>query len=749
MKLFRYILAICIFANLSLAQNTVTVRNTGVLYGPGTNIFRANTNLLTEAIGGLVGPTGPQGPEGPQGEKGDKGDQGDVGPQGAQGPKGDTGDTGPQGPVGPTGPSGSVNGTIGKLPKFVSATAVTNSTTLSESGNTVTLAGNLTVSTNVVIGESISVTNALTAFNVVGNLTATKGDLPSTVRANGGTRGGIVFGSTSGSRAETTLTGQALGTSDFSVVTAFRTATVVPTAIQYIVALREDANNHIELTYRTDGSLQLACTKAGVSVLTSFHATFLSTYSGQAIAVGFTRSGTTITGVINGSQVVSASNASADISFTAAAQYSIGGYVALAPYTSRIYWAPIYNRLLTTAEIAEAGLYGISAADEWGSQTPVYTSDFSAGADGWNGFRSTVTGNVDGIGSPPTDNVLRIVCDSTASNTHGASKSISGLIVGKRYRLSGKAFISNSQTLVQGISISDPNNGVSYGVILQSTSWTSFSIEFVVSSSSSLAIYLRNNTSGISFSGNGTDEAYVTDLLLTPIGCITDATLDQGAGSTIYGRSSNALNYTLSGAYTHVIPSKYLVAANSLVLGTANDTILTRSAANTFAIRNSTTAQTLLLNGTYTDSSNYRNLSLTQTTGGAASIESTGLGTGASGNTLLLKSDGSTFLTGTTTNTVLGGNLTVGGAAFRVLSNTATWDPPSINAGASTTTTIAVTNSTLGSPCTAGLTTLTTQGLILSANVSAAGALTVVLFNPTASPVDVTSGTLKVNCFVQ
>jgi hypothetical protein len=687
MKLFRYILAICVFANLSLAQNTVTVRNTGVLYGPGTNIFRSNTNLLTEAIGGLVGPTGPQGPEGPQGEKGDKGDQGDVGPQGpqgiqgiqgiqgdkgdkgdkgdqgdqgAQGPKGDTGDTGPQGPVGPTGPSGSVNGTIGKLPKFVSATAVTNSTTLSESGNTVTLAGNLTVSTNVVIGESISVTNALTAFNVVGNLTATKGDLPSTVRANGGTRGGIVFGSTLGSRAEATLTGQALGTGDYTIIETFRVPAVNPSAQQYLFSLYESASNWIYCYINTAGSISISVRKAGVDTFpAAFSFNAVSLYGGQTITYSISRTGTTLSATVNGISQASATVSGSDVSFTAAAKYNVGNIEpSSTPYQSRIYWAPLYNRLLTTAEIKEAGEGGISSADEWGSQADV-------------------------IAGP--------------------------LTLAKRYRI---------KTYVAGDSFTN--------------------------------VGAASNATGVEFTSTGTTPTTWTNgSVLTQIGCITDAALNQGAGSTIYGRSSNTLNYTLSGAYTHVIPSKYLVAENSLVLGTANDTILTRSAANTFAIRNSTTAQTLLLNGTYTDSSNYRNLSLTQTTGGAASIESTGLGTGATGNTLLLKSDSSTFLTGTTTNTVLGGNLTVGGAAFRVLSNTTTWDPPSINAGASTTTTIAVTNSTLGSPCTAGLTTLTTQGLILSANVSAAGTLTVVLFNPTASPVDVTSGTLKVNCFVQ
>lgn len=430
---------------------------------------------------------------------------------------------------GPVGPSGSVNGTVGKGAVFNGTTSVANSAFYAEDANGINVTG--------------------------GDLNASRGNLASSSRSWSGGRGGIVFGSTSGSRAEAALTGQALGTGDFTIIETIRVPTANPSAQQYLFALAEDASNLIYSYISTSGVIAIGIKKAGVDSFPSANLSAVSAFSGQAINYSISRTGTTLSVTCNGVLVGSVIASDLNISFTAAARYIVGNTGSSSvPYQSRIYWAPIYNRSLTTAEIADAGLYGISAADEWGSCTPVYTSDFSAGADGWSGFRSTVTGNVDGIGSPPTDNVLRIVCDSTASNTHGASKSISGLIVGKRYRLSGKAFISNSQTLVQGISIADPNNGVLYGVILQSTSWTSFSIEFVVSSSSSLAIYLRNNTSGNPFSGNGTDEAYVTDLLLTPIGCIAYPDLAAGQGGILPGLSTNNLDFTLYGSWTHIIP---------------------------------------------------------------------------------------------------------------------------------------------------------------------------------------------------
>ena len=64
------------------------------------------------------------------------------------------------------------------------------------------------------------------------------------------------------------------------------------------------------------------------------------------------------------------------------------------------------------------------------------------------------------------------------------------------------------------------------------------------------------------------------------------------------------------------------------------DVFVFRGAANTLEQRNSTSAQTFRVFGTWTDASNGRWLSIAMTTGGVASIAPTGNGTGASGNEL-------------------------------------------------------------------------------------------------------------------
>jgi hypothetical protein len=78
------------------------------------------------------------------------------------------------------------------------------------------------------------------------------------------------------------------------------------------------------------------------------------------------------------------------------------------------------------------------------------------------------------------------------------------------------------------------------------------------------------------------------------------------------------------------------------------------------------------------------------------------------------------------------------------LSGSATYDPPSIAAGGSTTTTVTVTGASLGDAPTFCSFSLDTQGIVLEPWVSAANTVTVRFRNPTAGPIDLASGTLRV-----
>jgi hypothetical protein len=95
-----------------------------------------------------------------------------------------------------------------------------------------------------------------------------------------------------------------------------------------------------------------------------------------------------------------------------------------------------------------------------------------------------------------------------------------------------------------------------------------------------------------------------------------------------------------------------------------------------------------------------------------------------------------------------GGTLTstqVGIHTFAVgqLKATATWNPASVSAGQSVTTTVTVTGASLGDFTMASF-SLSLAGLVLNSYVSAANTVTAVLSNPTSAAIDLASGTLAV-----
>ena len=97
-------------------------------------------------------------------------------------------------------------------------------------------------------------------------------------------------------------------------------------------------------------------------------------------------------------------------------------------------------------------------------------------------------------------------------------------------------------------------------------------------------------------------------------------------------------------AGTMVTAGSYTCSGGTIVLN--SDTVILREAANTLALRNSTSAQTWNVYGT-ADAGllNYRRIRTTMTTGGAVTIAAEGLGTGVSGNTLAFSANGTTSIT--------------------------------------------------------------------------------------------------------
>jgi hypothetical protein len=83
--------------------------------------------------------------------------------------------------------------------------------------------------------------------------------------------------------------------------------------------------------------------------------------------------------------------------------------------------------------------------------------------------------------------------------------------------------------------------------------------------------------------------------------------------------------------------------------------------------------------------------------------------------------------------------------ARQTLFGTKTWDPGTLAAdGNATSTTVTVTGAVVGDPAFASLTTIGANNVLVSAHVSSADTVTVVVMNKTGGALDIASGTLNV-----
>lgn len=86
--------------------------------------------------------------------------------------------------------------------------------------------------------------------------------------------------------------------------------------------------------------------------------------------------------------------------------------------------------------------------------------------------------------------------------------------------------------------------------------------------------------------------------------------------------------------------------------------------------------------------------------------------------------------------------------ARQTLFGSKTWDPGNLAAdGNATSTTVTVTGAVVGDMAVASLTTFGANVVLVSAHVSAADTVTVVVMNKTGGALDLASGTLKVTVF--
>ena len=427
--------------------------------------------------------------------------------------------------------------------------AVTVGTTLGVTGAS-TFTGAATFNGNTTLGDAQTDTATINA-----QLTARQGEFPSAVRAAASDYAAVAFdGATSGTRIISTLTGQNIGTGDMSMWNRFRVFTTTGTT-RYIASLSSSS---------TAADQARACilyiNSAGGLVFYLYGATtsdfragtiagFQAAYSGQVVDVVVTRTGTTLKIYINGTDTAYTETTGGTAPAWSDTITSTNLFIGQSTGTSnifsgRIFRAVVFNRALSAADVVELITIGVNPADQWGSQTAAYTSDFSAGSNGWSSTRATETGNVDGILG--VDNTLRVVVDGTASNTHYAyNPSVPGMVAGKRYKVGFDYYIPVANSLVNGVQLSQLTQLSNITPVLNVTgAWTTVSpVEFTTFGSRLDLLAVASGST--SFNGNSTDQFYLVNMVLTRIGAIVDLDFTVGAGYQATDRSTNNLHGTL------------------------------------------------------------------------------------------------------------------------------------------------------------------------------------------------------------
>ncbi len=143
-----------------------------------------------------------------------------------------------------------------------------------------------------------------------------------------------------------------------------------------------------------------------------------------------------------------------------------------------------------------------------------YTSDFSAGADGWTATNGAVAGNIDSIAG--FDDWLRFTCDTT-DGFHNLVSPTSWLTVGDRYRITLDCYIPSSNSDLAAIMVYSGGTaipGTAGDIVDDTDNIVSLTFDF-----HAIETHMRiygNTGSGFSFQDAGGDDVfYVRNIVIT------------------------------------------------------------------------------------------------------------------------------------------------------------------------------------------------------------------------------------------
>lgn len=156
--------------------------------------------------------------------------------------------------------------------------------------------------------------------------------------------------------------------------------------------------------------------------------------------------------------------------------------------------------------------------------TNSYTSDFSAGVDGWSGGAGAAAGNIDAIGGE--NDWLKLTVDGTNA-AHPLIKATT-FTIGNCYRVRFKYYIPSGQSNIDGIRLMYGNGLAAYSTIYNTLDAVT-SFDFYVNSAEASGIRINPTDGGsTNFQDAGADDVfYIKDVI---IDAITFTSWTAGAG---------------------------------------------------------------------------------------------------------------------------------------------------------------------------------------------------------------------------
>lgn len=424
---------------------------------------------------------------------------------------------------------------------------------------------------------------------------------------------GVVFDNAGTTRITSTLgASQAIGTSPFTLWFRFRVPLAANLAANgsglfSIASGATSGGNAGDFEARFEGSsvLSVYFRAAGSASLVNatLHTIAMSSFAGQVVDLVLIRNGTSLTAFINGASVtvtpaVAGTDGFAHIGDAVNGQYfHVGLFSTAAALNDRMYRAVLFNRALSASDVTSLIITGVDDADRWGTQTTVYTSDFSAGVDGMSGLagaNSTLAGNIDAIAGQ-NDN-LRVTTGTFSGTIAGIFRG--GLVRGKRYRLNFSYYVPSSNVTARGVRAAFFNNGSAGegAAQLVTNTWTAVSEisqpdVFASGSNVNFAIHVTNSAGSTNFNGTSGDVVYLRGITLVRVGALVDLNFQTGAGATAYDNSSNLLHGAIVGGVSWVVPATPqtvapagTAAAPGITTAGDTDTGVSFPAANTMAL---------------------------------------------------------------------------------------------------------------------------------------------------------------------